>query len=506
MLDRRLETLCEVLATALVFAALAAAPAPDVNETHYLTQAKRLWDPAWCQGDLLLDANKAHAAFFWLLGWPTRWLTLAQYAWTGRLLTWLFQAWGFTRLVHALTPARGWAPIAALLFLGVQQWTMFAGEWVVGGFEAKPLAYGCVLLALACAVERRWGAAAVWIGAATALHPLVGGWAAVGLAGQWLATDRQWSSLAQSWVGLTAGFVLAMCGIAPALLMDRGVSADVAQQAHEIYVYQRLRHHLDPAAFRAAPTLISAVLTIGVLLRAWSLGDARRSLWGFVAAASLIAVIGFLIRGVSFEGPQGADLLRFYWFRLADFAVPLGVVAALLAELPAAAGWRARGAAALVALLLALPLAEKRVDDWRRGSSTAESMLAEGPRADWRDACAAAARLTPSDALFVTPRNLQTFKWRAGRGEVATWKDVPQTAAGLVEWRQRLDDLHVASAHVAATKIGTPERAAASEELAEAARRYGATYVLRYRAPRLTLPVVYENATFAIYRVPATPK
>lgn len=499
----RLQTALDVGATALVFALLTATPAPDVNETHYLSQARHLWDASWCPDDLLLSANKAHAAFFWLLGGPTRWLTLAQFAWAGRLATWLFQAWAFAVLIRAVNPARGLAPVAALLFVGVQQWTMFAGEWIVGGFEAKPLAYGCVLLALAAALDRRWGAAAVWVGAGTALHPLVGGWSLVGLAGQWLSADRDLAALRRVTPWLALGALLALTGVGPALQLDRGASLEVARQAHAIYVYERLPHHLDPQTFRPAPILVSAALSIGVLLRAWSQGDARRSLWGFLAAAIAVALLGFVIRGLG--GPGGADLLRFYWFRLIDFAVPLCVVTALCAEAPQAPSAWIRGLGAALGVLLAMPLISARIDDWRRGCSAAEAMLSAQARADWRDVCAAADRLTPRAARFVTPRNLQTFKWRAERAEVANWKDVPQSAVGIVEWKRRLDELHRSAAQVAETQLGTPQRAAASAELARVARAYGADYILRYRQPRLALPIVYENNSFAIYRVPDSP-
>ena len=46
-----------------------------------------------------------------------------------------------------------------------------------------------------------------------------------------------------------------------------------------------------------------------------------------------------------------------------------------------------------------------------------------------------------ADALFLTPRMSQTFRWYASRGEVVNWKDIPQDAKGIVEWWRRLGEI-----------------------------------------------------------------
>ena len=45
---------------------------------------------------------------------------------------------------------------------------------------------------------------------------------------------------------------------------------------------------------------------------------------------------------------------------------------------------------------------------------------------------------TPDDSLFLTPTKQQTFKWYAQRAEVVNWKDVPQDAAGILQWYERV--------------------------------------------------------------------
>ena len=86
------------------------------------------------------------------------------------------------------------------------------------------------------------------------------------------------------------------------------------------------------------------------------------------------------------------------------------------------------------------------------------------------------------------------------------WKDVPQDARGLVEWKQRMDEVypreHTHHLHDLA--------AFTDAELLGLARKYGAQFVVidRTRARRpIGLPRIYpllreDNDSFDVYRVP----
>ena len=65
------------------------------------------------------------------------------------------------------------------LFVGLMDRCQMAGEWVVGGVEAKGIAYVLVFLGLDSLVRDRWNRALLLFGAAAAFHVLVGGWTAV---------------------------------------------------------------------------------------------------------------------------------------------------------------------------------------------------------------------------------------------------------------------------------------------------------------------------------------
>ncbi len=234
----------EVLALMALFFVFAGGPPPSVNEAHYLVKAKHYWQPDWCGPDVFLDSADPHLVFYWLFGWITRVASLTVTAWIVRLASWLLLALAWQRLSRLLVP-RAWASVvSAGLFLLLVQWFHLAGEWVVGGAEAKPFAYALVLLALRSMVLGQWRSVWLWLGGATALHVLVGGWSVLAAGCGWLLAGSQrtrWTSMLPE---LAGGAALALLGVVPALLLAQGTEPEVAQAANQIYVFGRLPHHL----------------------------------------------------------------------------------------------------------------------------------------------------------------------------------------------------------------------------------------------------------------------
>ncbi len=510
----------EILVIFAMFALQGAWPAPDVNEAHYLGKAAHFWNPDWIRGDFFLDSADSHKVFYFAFGWLTLYLPLPAVAWTGRIITWLLLAWSWRRLSLAiLTPqcataglsnseqrtstttplldeltaapgkpaaAFGWAILSAGLFLVFNERLQMAGEWFIGGVEAKGFAYALMLLGLEALVKSRWNRAWLLFGAAAGFHALVGGWAvaAAGLAWLLMRTDRP--KLVSMLPGLIGGFLLSLPGLIPALMLSWGIDAETVRRANVIYVFDRFRHHLDIFQIKmdfvwrfAALTLCFLVLCRLInrfLEREASRGrtdgsDAGRDfmririLQCFVAGSLAIALAGILIDMTSFyDRTFAAGLLRFYWFRLADIIVPLGTALLVtfwikerltarsiggklaLAAAVAAIGVHcgsyvsprihpgpARGDKNMIAAALATEIG--------RPSPSAAARLEN--LAAWQDVCRWVRENTPTGARFFTPRLSQTFKWYARRSDVATWKDTPQDAASLVAWWERIQDLFV---------------------------------------------------------------
>lgn len=506
------------------FFAYAGDPPPMVNEAHYLVKAKHFWNPQWCGQDLFASSGKAHATFYAVFGWPTLWLALETTAWLGRVVGWFLLALGLQKLSWRLIPRPLAAVGVAAVWIGGVDFANLAGEWVVGGIEAKIPAYGLVLLALAAMVQRRWNAVWPLLGAASAFHVLVGGWSVVAAAVSWSMTERKRpDAIPLLSPSLWIGGALSLFGLVPALYLTLGVGDEASADAARTYTYFRLPHHLLPAAlhpdwYLRHGTLVLVTASLWVWCERRFSGEPWRRIGWYAAAAVGLAAAGLLIGLLPAVTPDlAARLLRYYWFRLTDFAVPL-LFGLLVMRLLASGVWwpkPVRVAAAAILCGAAILLGANIYHSIRLGipPSVSNRLLgwdADAPPAtqravfaDWLAVCRWARAATPPDEVFLTPRHQQTFKWYAGRAEVVNWKDVPQDAASLRDWSRRF-------AEVFPRRLGTLRVTIRYDRLREFRQAYGVRYMIvdrRVVGDHLPLVRVYprggdRNQTYAVYRIP----
>ena len=197
MKDGRKTNIRTIVEIALIFAVFwiqGAWPVPDVNEPHYLAKAAHYWNPDAFRGDSFTESADTHQVFDFVFGWLSLWLSPFAMAWTGRVVTWLLLAWSWQRLSAAIVPRAWFSPLTAALFVCMTERCHMAGEWIIGGVEAKGFAYVFVFLGLESLVRNRWNRALVLFGIASTFHVLVRGWSAVaaGIAWLWLSTGAKW--------------------------------------------------------------------------------------------------------------------------------------------------------------------------------------------------------------------------------------------------------------------------------------------------------------------------
>ncbi|MGO9111062.1 MAG: DUF6798 domain-containing protein [Thermoguttaceae bacterium] len=551
----RRQAILETLLIFAVFCLQGAWPVPEVNEPYYLGKAIHYWNPRWASSDWFLQTADTHAAFYFSVGWLALILKPTALAWTLRLLTWALLAWSWQRLSRAVVPTPWASVLTATLFVFLLQHYNMAGEWVVGGAEAKGFSFVLVFLALEAMVEGFWNRMWLLLGLASAFHILVGGWAAVAAATVWLgrngalcrgtcagslpAPNREekgqfhWLGRASCLVAPLVALILASPGLVPPLLMNRGVDPAVARQAHQIYVFKRFPHHLDLAKIWADGYVLPFLWIVGLWLLLWpSVSDSpgARRLRGFTAAAAVIALIGAAISLLTlYDLLLAAGWMRFYWYRMVDVAVPLGL--ALLSV-----RWfvqrKMRVALAAVIAVAALhtvdcvvlklfsdpPFADRQIDGaaWRSACLWATGrqqrpLFPRQPRADklrnyndWVDVCRWVSDTghTRPDARFLIPRTASTFKWYAGRGEVVNWKEAPQDAASVVAWWRRIQDIYAVSNPQPLETFYTSLADAGVPRLQELAKKYEADYlVTQVSVPILPLQKVYKNASFVVYKL-----
>ena len=502
----------EWLLVTLVFLLFASQMPPEVNEPNYLAKARHYWDPAWCADDFFLNSADAHAPFYLGFGWLLLYLPMEAVAWIGRAFTCGVLAFGWVKLTSSLTRQVGVAIVAAALMLGLNTFFQFSGEWVAGGFEGKGLAYGFIFWALAEITQNRWNRGWILLGIASIFHVVVGGWACVAATIGWFMLGRKSDRptlRSQLWA-IALGFVISLIGLWPGLQLGGQTTTAETGQAASIQVFSRLPHHLNPGQFFFAadfPYLTPAAMRFLGLVILWSLLARRQKAnpalhrWDCFTAGTLwIAALGLCLSLATRDHPAlAARVLQFYWFRLADVIVPascglslayhlsrehvlrraplrLAVVlgSALILMVPLYALYQAKG----------IPPADRKFTPHRKEFD------------DWRAVCAAAREVSPPDALFLTPKYAHTFKWYAQRGEVGTWKEMPQDAASILEWNDRLAKMHLWGADGI---LPLAERSAA--ELRALGKQYGANFLLTRSSPPLALPMLYRNDSFTLYRI-----
>jgi hypothetical protein len=510
----------EILLIFCLFYIYAGLPPPDANESHYLVKAKHFWDPSWCARDLFLQSQDAHWVFYVTVGALTPYLSLTATAWIGRIAAWLLLAAGWCYLSRGLTTRPLIAVLTAAWFLVFHHMGTMAGEWVIGGVEGKSFAYGLILFGLGDLVRGRWKRVWIWLGAASAFHVVVGGWSVLAAGFAWLCCGRKevpWWRLVPA---LSVGLLLAAPSIYMGLRLTAGTDPELARHANQILVFQRLAHHLYFDRFPREHVLRFVALAVAWILL--SRAEAVRNLPAqrlrdFVLGSLLFTLAGVLL---SLLAPVARDftasLLKYYWFRLADFAVPMGAAITLVVACLAWGRQHERwGRVVFVCLLLApAPLLLPSLHEGIRAPRPRAVTLWDDPaRAlearqrryrEWLDVCEWVRKNTPEEALLLTPRSQQSFKWYAQRAEVFNWKDVPQDVPHLIQWQERRRRLYPRRVFQDGYTAFT------DDELLEVAELYGAQYLVvrRWRMTRLLGPrlrQVYptlseENASFAVFR------
>jgi len=481
----------EIVLIFLLFALYGAYAVPDINEAHYLGKAAHFWNPNYVQNDFFLDSPDAHGVFYWTFGWLTLFLPMTTVAWVGRILTWLGLAWGWVWMVRPFFSRFGLPLLSAGLFLFLSQNCSFAGEWVVGGVEAKGFAFILIFFALGAVIRNRWNTALILLGFSAMFHVLVGGWCLVALGIAWLILKDYERSLKKSGTpedlakcvlptfrsilpGLILAFLLTLPALVPALQLNSGVSAEVAKNATKLYVYERLPHHLL-LSFAAQKTP-QKVLYFGVLLLIWHFLIARprysngeMTFRTFIYASLLIGLCGWGINLCMNLAPDlVASLLRYYWFRTVDVMLPLGTAilcveyathAVTIPVEPAISKQtkeekkaqrrenrsveRMMNRRRKLLLVLLIALASFQVwDSSKRFTKPMKLRSCSGAACgeSWVDLCQFIQKNTEPTDVFVVPYTVRTFHWFARRPTVGVWKDVPQDAQGIWNWWVRMQD------------------------------------------------------------------
>ena len=125
-------------------------------------------------------------------------------------------------------------------------------------------------------------------------------------------------------------------------------------------------------------------------------------------------------------------------------------------------------------------------------------------------ACNWIKKSTPRDALILAPITQGAISYLAERPVVVTFRQVPSAPADVHEWYTRLlafnrRRIPIRTGYRAGREIQANFDRMSDSEFRRLASRYGASYLLFRQRRKLSLPLRYENADWAVYDLRSEP-
>ena len=469
------------------------------NENVFLLGARARVDADFLPGDVFLHATApVRALSEWFAAPWVLWLPLVVATLCLRLVIYAAFAGGLVSVVRQLR-LNPWL-VAAIVVVMVRFPSFLAGEWMVGGVEAKAMAYPAVLLGLGAALGNRWVWAGLFLGLATSFHLLVGAWSSLAILGalQWrgIGLDR----LVKAGVAWLVGASIAIYGV----LRVRG--ADPATEGFpvtELVVYFRNPHHMalgwDLQIWLWALPVVAGVLAmIGVLSSKRSLDSERR-----LARFALLVIAPFFVGILAARMPGGASFLRLYPFRGEALFLLISalVVAARVCRLLPGSLVR-RGSVLAVGVLVVGLAVQVLPNQW----STLDAELGSYERASANAAAWQWVRdNVPQDAVVLCAPDNGEARHRMQRAVVVTFKGLPASGGGIERWYRRLVAMN---GGVEPTQRGfeaLDEIAASFAERGDyrgLGREFGCAYAVVPRSRTDGLEVLFESGDLAVCLLP----
>jgi len=121
---------------------------PSNNESTYLLQLAKQWNPGLLSNDWSFSGqSSSHYVFNLIFGPLTLLLSLEIVGWIGRILSWsLILVALFQLAKHFRIPL--WMITASILLWLFYGQSIVGGEWILGTFEAKCIAYALLFFSL----------------------------------------------------------------------------------------------------------------------------------------------------------------------------------------------------------------------------------------------------------------------------------------------------------------------------------------------------------------------
>jgi hypothetical protein len=473
-------------------------PVPAGTEEHYLAAVAHSADPTFLSADFTFGTILPDRWFFDYLTARLLAITpLVTLAWIGRIATWTGTAIALLRLGRGLGLT---APLttAALSLWVVYGQSLIGGEWLVGWFEAKAVAYVFIMWALVSLIDERLYVSAVLTGIAVTFHPAVG----LTTAAAFLLTITVVYKLRpiQLTKVVLIGTTSALPGLIQFILMTTKMSSS-NREDWEFLSSTFMQVHMDLASFSRQMIVVQGLVLLFNL--SWTFAN-RRSRAHQALLCIQLAFLALTMLGAAAYGLGWYQAMGLMPFRLFPVFSLLTFFLGATAQIAISTRSRTtrRSIALVVVTALCLP---PMLDEYSKAYSVQRKMWTQ-PEDDFRIAFRWVADNVSVDATGIVP------PWRGdaalfGRRAQVVHFGMPRYDK-LSEYRQRVE----AAAGVRSTDFRTLRsrrwdetwnhwkeafRRQSKQQLVTTAMRYGASFAVT--DVEYELPVKFRSNNVRVY-------
>ena len=469
-------------------------PVPYSNEFSYLLRLRKVYDPNFLANDITFSTpTNEYWLFDHIFGLLTLFLSIEIIGWIGRIACWSILLFALMKLGKRWEIPHWTISVSIFLWLYVGQ-SIIADDWMFGDFEAKCVAYICLIFALDRFCDEKDISSAILLGLAFSFHPVVGLWGIAAAVTALLICRRDILQILK--IAVITG-VFSLIGAIP-LLQMRADSVEPTTENLKYFQLVKFPHHFDPFSWsRSALLLLCIMLIFCIIVHIQS--KRAKPLDFLLTFLTMLGV--FFVFGIIFRVFNQYELMKYTSTRLFVVFIPLFFFLYLSKAYHQNLLQKPLQIALLLTIILLMIWNRVPLTGFDQVKTTYE--IWKQPGDDTADAFLWLKTNTPKDIVVIAPPWRYDFWYLSERAEVVSYRK--PVIADIGEWQNRLDNL-----------IGKPESESGIREDAELAKFYFAlkqetidSLAGKYKAEYLisetdySYPIVYAKGNVKIFRLAA---
>lgn len=469
-------------------------PVPYSNEFNYLLRLKQVYDPGYLINDITFATpTNEYWLFDHLFGLLTFFLSIEAVGWIGRIACWSVLLFALMKLGKRWEISGWMISFSIFIWLCIGQ-SIIADEWMFGGFEAKCVAYICLIFALDRFCDEKDISAAILLGLSFSFHPIVGLWGIAAAIPALLIWQKDFLKVLK--VGIISGS-FSLIGAIPLLQMAANSVVPTTENL-KFFELVKFQHHFDPFSWSRSAVLLVCILMVFCVIVHTQIkrSGSPRFLLTFLTILFVFFVFGFLLRSLS-----QYELMKYTPTRLFAVFIPLFFLFYLAGAYQNDLLKKPLQVAVLLPIIF-LSLWNKLP---MRGFEQARSTFSiwNQKQDDLAQAFVWLKNNTPKDTLVIAPPWRYDFWYLSERAEIVNYRKPVISDVG--EWQTRLELL-----------IGEPNPADKvrdeqdfakfyyaidREKIDSLAKKYGAGYFVS--TSDYSYEIVHSNGSVKVYRFDA---